>query len=179
MIGARFLPRSVMVRAPLIVHSVIEGRRYLAALVFMLIGCVPLVLLGLGIVRPPALILIVSTALIFFGPISAANTWLGYPRLTLTGNRLILDSSYFTSKKYDLTPLGAAYVAFYPKGRGLATDLIFRSAEDEAAHRAAEKFPHAPEPTEAVEKISINAFVGHDVDKGEALAKEINAHRGF
>jgi hypothetical protein len=166
-------------RAPLVVRSVIDGRRYVTALVLMLLGGTIFALGVSGVWGLPPLIWGASIFLALFGPVSAANTFLGYPRLTATGDLLIIEDSPFTIRRVDLTPFGPAYVAFYPKGRGYATELIFRTVEEEARHRAAEPHPHAPEHAEAQEKISIMNFVGHDVAKGEALANEINAQRGL
>ena len=50
---------------------------------------------------------------------------------------------------------------------------------DEAVLRAAEQYPHAPELAEAARTVDIAYIVGHDVEKGEALAAEINRHRGL
>src|SRR5262245_52287615 len=120
-------------KAPLVVRSVIDGRRYLMAVVFMVFGITFIVLGASGTLGLPPLVWFASIFLALWGPASAANTFLGYPRLTVSGNLLVLESSYFTAKKVDLGGLGAAYVIQYPKNRGLATELIFRTAEDEAS----------------------------------------------
>jgi hypothetical protein len=166
-------------RAPLVVRSVIDGRRYLTALAFMLLGGAILALGILGVWDLPPLISGASVFLILFGPVSAANTFLGYPRLTATGDLLIIEDSPFRTRKVDLSPFGPAYIAFYEKGRGFATELVFRTLEEEARHNEVAKHPHAPDHEEAQEKVSIMNFVGHDVERGEALAKEINAQRGL
>jgi hypothetical protein len=167
-----------VVRPPLLVRSVVTGRRYLAGLVFMLIGLIPFGFLAAGFANPPPAIILVGLGLIAYGPLSMANTFLGYPRLTLTGNSLSVWTNPFWPTRTDLAPCGQAYAVHNRTRHGLGTALAFRTVADEAAHRAAEKFPFAPEFEEAAKTININSFVGIDMARGEALAAAINAHRG-
>jgi hypothetical protein len=166
-------------RPPLIVRSIVTGRRYLAGLVFMLIGCIPFVFLATGFATPPPTIAAIAVGLIAYGPLSMANAFLGYPRLILSGDSLNIWTNPFWPTRHDLLPYGAAYAVHQKTRYGLGTALAFRTAGDEAAHRATEKFPFAPEYEEAAHTININSFVGTDTAKGEALAAEINAHRGL
>jgi hypothetical protein len=165
-------------RPPLLVRSVITGKRYWAAVVFMLIAFVPVGLIVAGIAGPGR-ILFVSAALVVLSLFSMANAFLGYPRLMLSGQNLTLWANPFWPKRMDLTPFGHAYAVHHMVRGFLQTALAFRTAEDEAAHRAAETFPQAPEYDEAAAKLPIMHFVGNDLDKAEVLAAEINAHRGI
>lgn len=168
-----------MARPPLLIRSVIAGRRYLAALIFFAVGLTPLVLLSTGVASPPGLIVLVSVFLVAFGPLSAINVFLGYPRLVLSGNQLSIWNHPFWPKRYDLWPYGEAYAVLHKTRRSLTMELAFRSAEAETAHRAAEKFPYAPEHEDADLAIPIGNFVGRDTDKADALAAEINQHRSL
>lgn len=168
-----------MARAPLVVRSVVVGRHYIAAAVITTLGVFILALWGFDVLRPPPLIIIVSVLLLLGGPVIAANTFLGYPQLIVAGNRLVLKENPFAVRRLDLAGLGAAYVTKYQRRRGIHTALVFRSAVEEAAHRAAEPYPYAPEIEEAAANLTINAVVGGDIDKAEELAAEINRHRGL
>lgn len=166
-------------RAPLIVRSVIEGQRYRTALVVLLIGSGVFALMAFDVLRPPPTILAVAGLLVVYAPLSAANVFLGYPRLFLSGNRLTIWTNPLWPARIDLSPYGAAYAVHHSTRTGLATFLAFRTAADEAAHRAAEKYPFAPDYAEAAKTIDIGTFVGAGTARAEALAAEINAHRGL
>lgn len=179
MIGAGIFAARRQLRPPLIVRSVVNGRRYLTALVLALIATIPFGLLALGIARPPPTIVVVAVLLFGYSICAAANTFLGYPRLFLSGNVLTIWSNPFWPGRTDLSPYGPAYAVHRRTRAGLGTALAFRTAADEAAHRAAEKFPFGPEFEEAAKTIAIDIFVGRETEKAEALEAEINVHRGL
>ncbi len=167
-----------MSRPPLVVRSLVPARRYLTAVAISALGGMALAvavftgdhrlsIIGLG------------SFLVLVGPGIAANTFLGYPRLVLTGDRLLIETTPFTIRRYDLDAFAEAYLAHTPGRRGMAVDLVFRTRRAEAAHRSAEKFPFAPEPGDVSLRVSVTTFVADDVDKGEALAAAINTHRGL
>jgi hypothetical protein len=122
-------------------------------------------------------IVYIGIGLIIYSLGSMANTFLGYPQLLLSGDRLTLITAPLWDKRVDLSGLGAAYPIVQPSGRSTQMALAFRTAEEEAAHRAAEKFPHAPELSEAAITVPIGGLVGNDLEKAEAVAADINAHR--
>jgi hypothetical protein len=165
-------------RPPLLVRSVITPYRYRTAVVFILIALIPFGLIAAGIAGPGSIIL-VSAILIALSLLSAANAFLGYPRLRLSGQQLTLIASPFRERRMDLGSYGQAYAVHHIVRGFLQTALAFRTLADEAAHRDKEKYPQAPEYEEAAMKLSLMHLVGNDLDKAEALAKEINAHRGM
>jgi hypothetical protein len=170
-----------LVRTPLIVRSKATRQRYFGALVFMVIACVPFVFFATGIasIEDSNTIVMIGIALFLYSLFSMANTFLGYPQLLLAGDRLTLIQAPLWDKRFDLSGLGAAYPLLTPSGRSMQMALAFRTEEEEAAHRAAEKFPHAPELSEAAITVPIGGLVGNDIDKADAVAADINAHRGF
>ena len=165
-------------RPPLLVRSVITPYRYRAAILFILIALIPFGFIAAGIAEPGRIIFI-SVLLIILSLLSAANAFLGYPRLRVSGQQLTLISNPLWERRIDLTPYGQAYAVHHMVRGFLQTALAFRTLADETAHRAQEKYPQAPEYEEAAEKLSLMHLVGNDLDKAEALAGEINAHRGM
>jgi hypothetical protein len=168
-----------MSRPPLLVRSIVTGKRYRNAVIFLAIGLLPFALWLSGFLVPPIQIIVVGVGLIGYSVMLAANVFLEYPRLLLTGDALIISPSPFTSKRTELAGLGQAYAVHNMENGFLNTVLAFRTTEDEAAHRAAEKYPQPPETEEAELLVPIVNFVGVDTDKAEDLAKEINVHRGM
>jgi xanthosine utilization system XapX-like protein len=167
-----------MVRTPLLVRSVVNGKRILAALLFIVIGLIPFGFLAAGSGAPPHIVLI-GIGLIGYSILSLMNIFLEYPRLVLTGDQLAIWPHMFWPKRYDLTPYGPAYAVHHNTRAGLGTVLGFRTLADEAAHRAEEKFAYAPTYEEAALKIPADNFVARDTEKAEALAAQINAHCGL
>ena len=165
-------------RPPLLVRSVITPHRYRASVMFIVIALIPIGLIAAGLAEPGRIIF-VSVALIILSLLSAANAFLGYPRLRLSGQQLTLISNTLWERRMDLSPYGQAYAVHHMVRGFLQTALAFRTLADEAAHRAEEKYPQAPEYDEAAAKLSLMHLVGNDLDKAEALAREINAHRGM
>src|SRR5690349_1299955 len=129
-------------RPPLLVRSVVNGRRALAALVFIVIGLIPFGFMLLDRGAPPPQIAIIGVALIVYAVLSLMNIFLEYPRLVLTGQQLAIWAHPFWPKRYDLTPYGPAYAVHHNARAGLGTVIGFRTLADEAAHRAAEKFAY-------------------------------------
>lgn len=170
-----------MSRPPLLVKSVARRQLYLGGLSFIALACVPPLLLVLGIADFTAQpsIAVAMAGCVLYGLYLIANTYLGYPQMRLSGNRLTVVGSLFLARRYDLAGLGHAYVALYDGRYSRHAVLLFRDAAAEAAHRAAEPYPHEPEREEAAMEIPVDRFVGFDTDKGAALAAEINAHRGL
>lgn len=166
-----------MSRPPLLVRSLVTRRRYLAAAVIFLIGLVPLVLLATGMADPPGAVVVAGLGLLAGGPMMAANAFLGYPRLLLSAQQLTIWNNPFWPVRHELTGYGPAYgVLHYVRGMP-QTVLAFRAAEDEARHRAEEKFAFAPDYGDAALTLPTAHFVGADVEKTEALAAAINRHR--
>jgi len=83
----------------------------------------------------------------------------------------------FWAGRHELPGYGPAYgVLHYVRGMP-QTVLAFRTAEDEARHRAEEKFAFAPDYGDAALTLPTAHFVGADVEKTEALAAALNRHR--
>jgi hypothetical protein len=166
-------------RPPLLVRSLVTGRRYLSGGLIFLIGAAPFIMLATGIAEPPGTIMIVAIGLMIYAPFMIANTFLGYPRLVLSGSQLAIWNNALWPTRHDLDGYGSAYALLhYVRGIPQAM-LVFRTSDDEAEHRSAEKFRYAPEYEETALKLPIAHFVGPDVEKAEALAEAINAHRGI
>lgn len=170
-----------MVRAPLLMKTIAAPALYRGALVFIAIGLSPLLLLAFGIAdfTRNGVVVAAVVCCILYGLWLAVNTFLQYPRLRLVGERLTIEASPFTVKVHELDGLGPAYFSLYDSARGRHAVLLFRDTETEQLHRAAEEQPHEPDRADAIMEIAVDRFVSFDVDKGEALAKAINAHRGL
>ena len=170
-----------MPRPPLLVRSVAVPALYRGGLVFIGIGLIPPLLLVFGIAdfTEVPVVLAATVGCVLYGLWLAANTFLQYPRLRLTGEKLTIEASPLTVKTHDLDGLGPAYFSLYDGPQARHAVLLFRDREMEAVHRAKEKFPHEPDRGDAILEIAVDRFVSFNVDKGEALAREINAHRGL
>jgi hypothetical protein len=165
-------------RAPLVIRSLVPRSTIYLVVLLMFVLCVTM-LVFLGSEMPP--LVLIATGITLVGcPYVAINTFLGYPRLTLAGDHLAIWPSFlWWPKNYDLGPFGPAYAVLQKTKDAHTMALLFRLAENEDRYRATVDDPQAPAVGEADFALRINDFTGGNIRKGEAIAAEFNAYRGF
>lgn len=172
--------------SPVIIHPFRPWLLYRFALIFIVIGLSPPILIWLlgsdgdaGRISP-GLAIVGGIICIGYGLAVAANTFLRYPLLRIEPDRVTLARTPLTQKTIEnLGELGPAYVVQHKLNGFPHTDLVFRLAADEAAHQAKIGHPSPPEHDQVVERLPLDRLTGNDLQVAQAIAAEINSQRGL